>query len=232
MIHKSPFIAFAALAVGLAGFHAQTHAAGREPEDKIPEIVDEAKVVKEGTGRIEYTAREKGQVWLYDVEDRQAKHSISVSPGDRYSIDPREDRVYFNDRDAAKVSLDNDHRYRIYYVTAEERDARHDRSDEKRKDAKESRKPEKARVPDTAQMVAEGRDKDLTVELNRAGTIYLWDHSNNEVINTFNVNKGQTLVVSPGNNTVTLDGKRVRADDLELNRRVHYRLLFDEDRNN
>src|SRR4051812_28556289 len=51
-------------------------------------IPDDANVVDEGTGRITYTARRDGRVYLYDLDDRVVLDSRSLRRDQQYAVMP------------------------------------------------------------------------------------------------------------------------------------------------
>jgi hypothetical protein len=82
-------------------------------------------------------------------------------------------------------------------------------------------------VPDTAQLVAETtRGGTASYKATANGTAYLYDNSNNALVETFNLKKGQRLTVDVARGVATLDGKQVMKKG--LSQRATYRLLFAE----
>jgi hypothetical protein len=84
-----------------------------------------------------------------------------------------------------------------------------------------------SRVPSSAEVVAEGRGRDLSYKADDDGRVYLYDASNNQLVNSWDVKSGQRLTVSPDNNAISLEGRAI-SSSTKLNSRTSYRLLFDE----
>lgn len=204
----------------------------RDREDyRIP---SDARLVKEGVGELTFRAGSNGRMWLYDEKDRRTLYFVDLLDGDDIVVNPREDRVYINRRSVAKLSLSSERVYRMYfdgrrtwgtrpdYTRPDPTRPDHDRPDHNRPD-----KPVVRPVPDTAKLVAESKSGgDLAYRAQGTGTLYLWDNSNNALIETFNLRKGQRLLVSPSKDIATLDGKTVMQRK-GISKRANYRLLFD-----
>jgi hypothetical protein len=197
-------------------------------DDEEPKIVREARIVEEGRNeKLETTAKADGQVWLYDASKKEVVHSITLKKGQRYGIDPKHDYVIVNGKEGERFKFNNRSTYRIYYVTEEDRDARHAASDGKQKERRERLAREKVQVPDGATLVAEGRDEDLTARARERGTFWLYDNTNKRTIETFNVSDGDRLIVSPKNNAIAFNDQRI-SRDVPLSRENGYKLFFEK----
>jgi hypothetical protein len=195
----------------------------REDNDEVPGIPREAKVVKEEKREAKFELPDKGQVWLYDVDSKKTLHSIALNKGDTYAFNSKEDHVYVNGREGEKLSLNADHTFRIYFVTAEARDAKNDRDRDRDRDKD---RDTKRVVPDTAKKVMDGKDEEFSYKAEEDGMAYLWDNTNNKLIETFHLTPGDRLTISPKSNAMSVNGKTV-SRDIELSRHVEYRLLWD-----
>lgn len=164
-------------------------------------------VVEEETeGRFRLPAT--GKVWLVDAKGGDILHTASLKENDVYAFNAREDHVYLNGKELEKVTLSSERVYHIYYLATE----------------RPSRQPERP-VPDTAKVVQEGRDKQLSYKAEANGTAYLYDASNDKLIETFNLRPGDRLTISPRDNAMSVNGKQI-SKDVPLSRRVVYRLLY------
>lgn len=195
-------------------------------------IPSDARLVKEGVGELTFRAGSNGRMWIYDEKDRKTVYFVDLLDGDDVAVDAKEDRVYINRRSVAKLSLSSERVYRLYFDGRRSWNNRPDynRPDYNRPDYNRPDRPEKpiARpVPDSARQVAESKSGgDLAYRAQGNGTLYLWDNSNNVLIETFNLRKGQRLLVSPSKDVATLDGKTVMQHK-GISKRATYRLLFD-----
>ncbi|HEY0007659.1 MAG TPA: hypothetical protein VGB55_02950 [Tepidisphaeraceae bacterium] len=194
----------------------------RRNNDEEPKIVKEARIVREGKGEeLEYKAPEDGQVWLYDATNKEVLHSMSIRSGQTYGVNPKNDYVVVNGKEGEGVKVDPDNKYRIYFVTEEERDEKNSKN---RRD--DSSRSTSSKIPDSATVVAEGRDEDLSVKADDDVKVYIQDKGNNQVVETFTLERGQRLTISPRDNAMTIDGKS--ASKTDLSRKVQYRIYFDK----
>jgi hypothetical protein len=175
-----------------------------------------AKSVVEAKEEGQYKVPAEGRVWLVDTENEKVVHTTALGQGDTYAFNAKEDKVYRNGKELEEVRLDQERAYRIYFLATESTP----------KPAKE--KPNEGRpVPDTAKVVLEGRDKELSYETKVAGMAYLYDASHDQLIETFRLSAGDRVTISPKSNAMSVNGKTV-SRDIELDRKVTYKLLFDE----
>ncbi len=84
-----------------------------------------------------------------------------------------------------------------------------------------------SRVPSSAEVVAEGSGRDLSYKADDDGRVYLYDASNNQLVNSWDVKSGQRLTVSPDNDAISLEGRAI-SSSTKLNSRTSYKLLFDQ----
>lgn len=167
-----------------------------------------ARLVVEEKGEGQFRLPAGGKVWLVDAKGGDILHSTSLKENDVYAFHAGEDHVYVNKKELEKVTLSSDRVYHIYYQQTE----------------KPSRQVERP-VPDTAKVVQEARDKQLSYRAEADGTAYLYDASNDKLIETFNLKHGDRLTISPRDNAMSVNGKQI-SKDVPLSRRVVYRLLY------
>ncbi len=98
--------------------------------------------------------------------------------------------------------------------------------DKDRGSSRVERRDSADRVPDSAKLVAEGRGNDLSHKFSDDGRAYLYDATNDRIVNSWDVEKGQRLTVSPDNKAVSLDGRAISTSTV-LTTKSNYRLLFD-----
>jgi hypothetical protein len=202
-------------------------------DDRISSIPSDAKVVAQGTGDLTYRSRGPGRLYVYDATDRTVRYTLNMVEADTFAMNAGEDRVYVNGQTADKVKLEDENRYRLYFQSnrstydRDDRDYRdRDSRDRDTRDTRDTRDSDITRpVPDTAKTVDEARGRDLSFKADDDGRAYLYDASNDKLIQTYTVRRGQRLTVSPANDAVSLDGKPVRTSQ-NLDRRTTYRLLF------
>ena len=193
-------------------------AVAREPRDEKDKKSDQsalprgAKTVVELKEEGKFKLPAAGKIWLIDSENDDIVHSGAFGEGDVYAFNAKEDKVYRNGKELESVRLDNDRLYKIKYLS---------------NDAKPAPKPNDGRpVPDSAKVVQEGRDKELSYETKADGMAFLYDASHDELIETFRLSAGDRVTVSPKSNAMSVNGKTV-SRDIELDRKITYKLLFD-----
>lgn len=204
--------------IGLTGCSAIDDLRGKDDDNDtdikdVSRIPDNARIVEEGRGQIDWTATGDGTIYLFDASDKNVLYTSQVRDGQRIGFDPKDDEVSVNGKEVKSLSMADENTYRIYFVG--NRDLRNDRIS-----------GSSSRVPDTARVVDESRGGDLQFRADDDGRVYLWNNTDSRLINTFNVEKGQSISVSPRSGKAALNG-RVIVDDMNLSTRDEYRLLFD-----
>ncbi|HEY0008091.1 MAG TPA: hypothetical protein VGB55_05165, partial [Tepidisphaeraceae bacterium] len=66
---------------------------------------------------------------------------------------------------------------------------------------------------------------DVSYKAAADGQLFLYDKTNSELVQTFNIEKGQRLTVSPEGDAIAVDGKTITRGK-GLSKRAEYRLLF------
>ena len=202
-------IAPAGLMIG--GMHISTAAAASPAEETMPGVNVHAKRVVESNTEGMYDVPADGQVWLYDATDKDVEHSISVKKGFKYGFNSEKNVVLVNGKDGSRVDLSPKHSYRIYYVSNADRGG----------PAKEE-----DLIPHDARLVVEARGKNLEYKgTGEDGILYLWDRSDQELVNTFHVKGNDVLFIEPGKDRIVLNDK-VIDKDAGLKTDVDYRLLL------
>lgn len=207
-------------AIGLSGCSAIDDLRGKDDDNdsdikNVARIPDNARVVEEDRGSLDWTATDDGTLYLFDASDKNVLYTSQVRRGQRIGFDAKDDEVSVNGKEVKSLSMADDNTYRIYFLA--DRESRNDRGNDR---------ISSGRVPDSARVVDESRGGDLQYRADDAGTVYLWNNTDNRLINTFNVERGQSISVSPRSGRAALNG-RIIVDDMKLNTRDEYRLLFD-----
>lgn len=190
-------------------------------ENRIP---SDARLMTEGRGEIGFRAGSSGRVWVFDEKDRKTVYTTDLLDGDDFRVIPDDNRIFINDR-SKKSELKRDHVHRIYF------DGRrsHSKNERDDRDRDDHRKPDEPKrlVPDSAKMVAEtSHGGELSFKAANNGKAYLYDNSNNVLVETFSIKKNQRLTINVSTGLGTIDGKQVMKKG--LSQRATYRLLFAE----
>ncbi len=196
-----------------------------EDKNRIP---SNARLVKEGRGEIGFRASSNGRVYVLNERRREVVYTDDLLDGDTFAILPEANRVRTNTRER-KVELKGDDVHRLYFDGRRSSygDRDRDRQDDDRNKPKPPPAEVKRPVPDTAKLVGEtSRGGELSYKAPNTGKAYLYDNSNNVLVETFNIKKGQRLTINVNTGIGTLDGKQVFKKG--LSQRATYRLLFNE----
>jgi hypothetical protein len=75
----------------------------------------DARVVDEVRGgRLNYSARDSGQVYLYDATAGTLVWDGRVRDGDRVTVNPDKNRIEINGKEQADIDLKSNHRFELY----------------------------------------------------------------------------------------------------------------------
>lgn len=182
--------------------------------DRLP---SNARLIKQGRGELTFRAESTGRVYILNDRTREIIRSEDLYDGDTFTLLPDDNRIRIN-REEKKLELKRDDVHRLYFDGRRTSGA-HDKPDK----PTEIKRP----VPDTAKTVAEtSRGGELSYKASSNGKAYFYDNSNNVLVETFNIKKGQRLTINVDQGIGTLDGKQVLKKS--LSRRATYRLLFDD----
>jgi hypothetical protein len=65
-------------------------------------------------GRMNYTARDSGEISLYDATARTVVWDGRVRDGDRVTVNPDKNRIEINGKEQADIDLKSNHRFELY----------------------------------------------------------------------------------------------------------------------
>jgi len=172
-------------------------------------IPSRAEIVSEGTGRLSYEAPYPGRCYIYDVREREVVYNARLQRGDEIVLIPDSNRVNINGKKVLdNSSINKKHTHRLYWL----RDGGGDNGD----------LPRELR---DANRVAYGRG-DLQYRAPHNGRVWLWDASSGEIVYHSDINKHQTLQVSPRNNTIQIEGMLSRSSGYRLNQKHDYEIYY------
>lgn len=78
-------------------------------------IPTNAHPVQDGVGNVEWTARNDGDVWVYDTDTSKMIYTGPVRQGDRVRLDATGDKVIIGGKTVSERPISDEHRYRIYF---------------------------------------------------------------------------------------------------------------------
>ena len=73
-------------------------------------LVDEVR-----SGRLSYTARDRGTIYLYDATARRIIWDGRVDDGARVTVNPDKNRIEVNGREQADIDLKSNNRFELYF---------------------------------------------------------------------------------------------------------------------
>ena len=75
-----------------------------------------AELVAQGRGELSHKARLDGRIWLYDATAEKGLFTTPVRRGQRFTIDPSEDRAALDGTDVFEGDMQTRNEHRIYYL--------------------------------------------------------------------------------------------------------------------
>ncbi len=73
-----------------------------------------ANMLQEGHGELSARSPDRGTVYLYDVDDGQIVWSGRIDRGERFTVDPENDRASIDGKVVYDRNLERKHQFRIY----------------------------------------------------------------------------------------------------------------------
>ena len=87
-------------------------------------IAEGARLVKSGTGGVEYTAKSAGTVYVLDGNDNRLLALGGIRPGQTARTDPAKGEITINDKVITQHVISDRHQYQIYFRPDGERSDR------------------------------------------------------------------------------------------------------------
>ncbi len=179
--------------------------------NRIPRSSD---LVREGTGKLKWTADLDGTVYVYDVGADHIDYVTSVRRGQELVVHPDEDQVYIDGKVVFHENLRRDARHQVYF--ARERDAGGGSGGG-------DRLPAELR---DARRVASGRG-DIEFRARAAGRVFVYDATDRQVVYRSDLSRNQTLSVQPSKSIIRIEEARSNnRDSYRLNSRHDYEIYF------
>jgi hypothetical protein len=203
-----------------------------------------SEIAREGLGGLSYQPDRDGVIYLYDVDDERVVDRKMIRGGERYTFDPKRDIATIDGQIVTERQINDRHRHRLYFdpgarirVRGDERVSGDDRVSREEQPRGEERvtgderisrpapQPERAlRVPRSAVLVAEGRDR-LTYRADRAGTVYVRDEDRDRVLYSGQLLRNERVAVEPGRQRITINDRAVHEQDIRDG--DQYRIYFE-----
>lgn len=186
----------------------------RDDLDSSVSIPRDARKVGEGSGRLSYSPRSAGRIYLYDIDDRTVIDNRELRRDELYAVSPDQNRIEVDGRAVSKEDLKRKHNHRLYF-----------RSDDRR-DRDDSDTLSTDRLPRNAKSVANGAGE-IRYKVRDRGRVFIYDVENERVLMSREVHPDQVVQVDPERDRVLIDGKKVY--DRNLERKHAHRIYFEKD---
>lgn len=166
-------------------------------------IPRDARIVDEGTGRITYTAKDDGRLWLYDADDRMLIDARNVRRGQEYVALIDQNKAQLDGKKVVDEDLKRKHVHRIYYLPDDPRYRDHDDDNYKTN----------YRLPERAEVVADATGE-LNYRVRDSGRVWVFDAEDDRMVHTQTVRKDERVVVTPDRDRITIGGRTAFSGNL------------------
>ena len=200
---------------------------GRD-EDRPSRIPRYADIVREGTGKLKWTADLDGTIYVYDRDKDEIRYTGPVRRGTEIVVRPEDDQVAFDDRTVSKENLRKDGFHQMFFAAARNGPDRgwpgRDSPDRDRsnRDDTRPRRPDRPPavdppsavtptidLPRDAKRLARGSDTIEVAKLPAGGVVYIFDESGKTVLYRAEMKKGTALRVAASDGKVLANGQTV-----------------------
>lgn len=172
-------------------------------------IPDDAKTVDEGVGPLKYTPHEDGRIFVMDMTDRAAIFDYHLTQGQDFELIPDRNRATVEGKKVYDKDLKRTHAHRLYFLS----DVRHRRGDV-------------SGLSPNSKQVATGKGE-VAYRATADGSAYVYDPEAQRVIVHTHLRDGQNIVVTPGQNKITVDGRQITGTDMSPKGEI--RIYFEND---
>jgi hypothetical protein len=193
--------------------------------DRPQYVPPAAQLTVQGKDHVAYTAERDGTIWVTDEGNHKVMYSTHVHAGDRLEVDANRNQVLFNDRVVMDTSVHhNDHK--IFFEPSEPVTAA--RAVITPVPAPAPARTEvivvrPAEIPATATLRTQTTGEPVELRPDADGTIWVVSEPDHRVIYSGNAIRGDTVVVDPRGNHLTVNGRSVYSGSLPTGRyEVYY----------
>jgi hypothetical protein len=184
--------------------------------DRPRNVPAAAQLTVEGKDRVVYTADRDGTVWVSDEGNHKVLYSTQVHAGDRLELDANRNQLMLNDRVVLDTGVHHVE-HKIFFEPAEPITARAIVS------PTEVVVVRPADVPTAATLRAQTSGDLIEVRPDTDGTVWVVSEPDRRIIYSGRILHGDTLVVDPKGNRLTLNGRSVYSESLPHGR---YQVYF------
>lgn len=211
-------------------------------EEDANYIPQRAEIVREGRGTLRYTTDADGTIYVQNLKRDRTELTRRVYRGQVIEVVPQENRIRIDDDTASKTDLKSEDVHRIYLLRdrrfendrdrpRDERNDRENRGDRDNRDQRDDRAPQHTQpprgVPGEAQLMGEGRNKEISFRPSKTGAVYIYSNEGRKLVTRIDIRGGEQFVLSPGRSRATINGKTVQ--DGVFDTRTTYRVFFNRE---
>jgi hypothetical protein len=172
--------------------------------DRPADVPASAGIQAAGDSSLTFTPPADGEIWVSDVGSNNIVYSGHVRQGDSVMVDPDKNQVTVNGLVAVNHDISHSS-HKIYFESGH--GFNHDSN------VASNNAPRPGDVPSAANIRAEGNQR-VTYTADSGGTVWVTDADHNTVLYSGRVNRGDTVVVDPTQNALTLNGSKVFDRDI------------------
>ena len=166
-------------------------------------------VVEDKEGKIRWTAPDSGTFYVYDIGKEFVRYSGPVHRGQEVIVMPGDDIVYVDQRAVSHENLRRDARHQIYFAPGvRDRETEPERGEGRKVGG--AADPGRT-VPKGAQRLTTGKGDLVINAAKRAGTVFLYDEDNRNVIYTADIDRGNSFKYDDSNGFIYVNSKRIAA---------------------
>jgi hypothetical protein len=158
-------------------------------------------------GKIRWTADGNGTFYVYDVNKDFVRYSGPVHRGQEVIVMPGDDIVYVDQRAVSHENLQRDNTHRIYFLPGvRDNVTEADRGyGEKKGGAGDPGRT----IPKGAARFTTGKGDLVINAAKRAGTVYVYDEDNRNVIYTADIDRGNSFKYEDAKGFIYVNSKRI-----------------------
>jgi hypothetical protein len=176
----------------------------RYDTDRPGRIPRRADIVRDGTGKLKWTADMDGTVYVYDQTRDAIRYTGPVRRGQEIIVQPNDNQIQVDGRTVYDEDLKSDATHQIYFAATDsnyrrDRDGR-DRDSYGRSDSREA-------LPYGAKRL-ERSDGDIDIRrVPQTGTLYIYDETEGQTLLRTNIRKGTRFGIDAREGRIYIDGE-------------------------
>jgi hypothetical protein len=191
------------------GYRGRNDYPDNDRPNRIPRWSD---LVREGTGKLKWTADLDGRFYVYDAGADRIDYEGPVRRGQEIVVQPDDDKVYVAERVVYNENLRRDARHQLYFARERNDGNDGDRAD---RDDRGGRPSQQDEIPRGASRLVRGSENIQVKSMPRDGTAYLYDENDKKLIYTVDVRRNTSIQVIRSDRWVYVNGKRTKSINVD-----------------